>query len=169
MTNFAVKEVSNHNSRESLWLIIHGSVYDVTKFLHEHPGGEEVFLDAAGNDATECFDAIGHTTEAKSLMKKFKIGEISKHPGGEEVLLEQAGKDATEQFEDVGHSSDAREMMTKYKIGELAESDRKKEAPKEKPKWEVTDNDTSSSWTAWVIPAALAIAATVIYRFFFAK
>lgn len=27
--------------------------YDVTKFLEEHPGGEEVVLETAGTDATE--------------------------------------------------------------------------------------------------------------------
>lgn len=27
---------------------IHGKVYDVTKFLEEHPGGEEVMLEVAG-------------------------------------------------------------------------------------------------------------------------
>lgn len=42
----------------------------------QHPGGEEVFLASAGQDATECFDTIGHTNEAKSLMKSFKIGEL---------------------------------------------------------------------------------------------
>ncbi|XKL61058.1 hypothetical protein PGB90_008115 [Kerria lacca] len=96
---------------------------------------------------------------------------MNEHPGGEEVLQEQQGKDATEAFEDVGHSGDAREMMQKYKIGELADSDRQIpfNARKEKPKFEVSETDTSSSWTAWIIPAALAIAATVIYKFLFAK
>lgn len=44
----------------------------------QHPGGEEVFLANAGQDATDCFDAIGHSEEAKSLMKGFKIGTLAK-------------------------------------------------------------------------------------------
>lgn len=123
---YTLKEVEEESSSTKPLLVINNAVYDVTTFLNEHPGGEE-------------------------------------------VLLEQSGKDASEQFEDVGHSSDAREMMIKYKIGDIAECDRKQEVPKEKAKWESAETDTSSSWTAWIIPAALAIAATVIYRFFFTK
>ncbi|KAK7580305.1 hypothetical protein V9T40_000934 [Parthenolecanium corni] len=123
---YTLKQVEEENSPSKPLLVINNAVYDVTTFLNEHPGGEE-------------------------------------------VLLEQSGKDASELFEDVGHSTDAREMMTKYKIGDVAESDRKKEEPKETLKLETTDAETSSSWTAWIIPAALAIAATVIYKFFFTK
>lgn len=36
--------------------MINGSVYDITQFVDEHPGGEEVLLDVAGQDATEAFD-----------------------------------------------------------------------------------------------------------------
>jgi cytochrome b involved in lipid metabolism len=30
-------EVSKHNSDESTWIVISNNVYDVTKFLDEHP------------------------------------------------------------------------------------------------------------------------------------
>ena len=36
------EEVAAHNSAESLWMIMDDKVYDVTAFLAEHPGGEEV-------------------------------------------------------------------------------------------------------------------------------
>lgn len=52
--------------------------YSKTRFsFSQHPGGEEVFLASAGQNATDCFDAIGHSEEAKSLMKGFKIGSLS--------------------------------------------------------------------------------------------
>ncbi|KAK0163003.1 hypothetical protein PV327_006720 [Microctonus hyperodae] len=56
--------------------ILHDKVYDVTKFLNEHPGGEEVLLDHKGVDASEDFDDVGHSTDAQELMKKYLIGEI---------------------------------------------------------------------------------------------
>jgi len=58
--------------------VIHGGVYNITKFYKEHPGGEEVLLKLAGQDATECFEAIGHSNEAIILRQNFKIGEIGK-------------------------------------------------------------------------------------------
>ncbi|XP_063993248.1 cytochrome b5-like [Diachasmimorpha longicaudata] len=75
-TTYTAEEVSHHNSEENLWMIIHGGVYDVTKFLSEHPGGEEVLLKLGGQDGTTCFDDIGHTTEAIQLRERYRIGEV---------------------------------------------------------------------------------------------
>ena len=32
---FTLEEVEKHNEKKSVWLLIHDSVYDVTKFLEE--------------------------------------------------------------------------------------------------------------------------------------
>jgi L-lactate dehydrogenase (cytochrome) len=45
-------EVSKHNSRDDCWVIIDGNVYDVTDFLENHPGGEDIIIANAGKDAT---------------------------------------------------------------------------------------------------------------------
>jgi cytochrome b involved in lipid metabolism len=34
-------------------MAIHGKVYDVTKFLAEHPGGDEVMVEVAGKLASK--------------------------------------------------------------------------------------------------------------------
>ncbi|KAM3956593.1 cytochrome b5 isoform 2-T3 [Aphomia sociella] len=73
---FTRKELETRNSRNDAVLIIHNSVYDVTKFLEEHPGGEEVLLEKAGQDATEPFEDVSHSSDARSLMNKYKIGEL---------------------------------------------------------------------------------------------
>jgi cytochrome b5 len=51
-------------------------VYDVTKYLDDHPGGAEVMLDVAGQDADEFFEDIGHSKEARNELKKFYIGDF---------------------------------------------------------------------------------------------
>lgn len=56
--------------------IIHDKVYDVTSFLNEHPGGEEVLLDHANGDASDDFDDVGHSVEAFELMEKYLVGEV---------------------------------------------------------------------------------------------
>ncbi|XP_070504963.1 cytochrome b5-like [Chironomus tepperi] len=73
---FSLKEVASNNSNKSAYLVIHNSVYDVTNFLNEHPGGEEVLLEQSGKEATEAFEDVGHSTDARELMKKYKIGEL---------------------------------------------------------------------------------------------
>ncbi|XP_049887551.1 cytochrome b5 isoform X2 [Pectinophora gossypiella] len=73
---FTREELKARNKRTDAVLIIHNGVYDVTKFLDEHPGGEEVLLEKAGQDATEPFEDVSHSSDARSLMKKYKIGEL---------------------------------------------------------------------------------------------
>lgn len=42
----------------------------------QHPGGEEVLLEQGGRDASEPFEDVGHSSDARELMQKYKIGEI---------------------------------------------------------------------------------------------
>lgn len=69
-------EVAKNNDSKCAQIIIHNNVYDVTEFLNEHPGGEEVLLEQAGKDGTEAFEDVGHSTDAREMMKKYKVGEL---------------------------------------------------------------------------------------------
>lgn len=51
-------------------------VYDVSKFADEHPGGDEVLLSEAGKDATESFEDVGHSDDARALLPAMLVGEI---------------------------------------------------------------------------------------------
>jgi cytochrome b involved in lipid metabolism len=73
---YTLEEVSKHNDRSNCWIIIEGHIYDVGRFLDEHPGGEEVILELAGMDATEGFDQIGHSDDARDLLKTMMIGHL---------------------------------------------------------------------------------------------
>jgi L-lactate dehydrogenase (cytochrome) len=57
--------VSQHNTKESLWIVINGQVYDLTNFLPNHPGGQKILLKYAGKDATKIFVPI-HPPDALS-------------------------------------------------------------------------------------------------------
>lgn len=58
-------------------------VLDVTKFLEEHPGGEEVLMEYGGKDASKGFEAIGHSKEAYNLLPKFQVGRLQGHGNGD--------------------------------------------------------------------------------------
>ncbi|KAJ0740000.1 putative cytochrome b5-like heme/steroid binding domain, cytochrome b5, heme-binding protein [Helianthus annuus] len=51
-------------------------VYDVTPFLDDHPGGAEALLLATEKDATEDFETVGHSQDAKDQMKDYYVGEL---------------------------------------------------------------------------------------------
>lgn len=91
LQQFTATQVATHKSRRDLWVIIHGKVYNISKFVSEHPGGEDILLEHAGipskvsllthsfcqgTDATEIFEDIGHSTDARELMKQFLIGIV---------------------------------------------------------------------------------------------
>ncbi|KAJ1385462.1 Cytochrome b5-like heme/steroid binding domain [Sesbania bispinosa] len=73
---FTLSQVAQHKSNKNCWVVINGRVLDVTKFLEEHPGGEEVILEVAGKDATKEFEAVGHSKEAQNLVLKYQVGVL---------------------------------------------------------------------------------------------
>merc|ERR1711863_258432 len=77
---FSLEEVEKHKQSsgddKSIWMVIHDKVYDVSKFLDEHPGGEEILIEHAGQDATEPFEDVGHSTDARDMMKDYLVGEL---------------------------------------------------------------------------------------------
>ncbi|RDX67249.1 Cytochrome B5 isoform D, partial [Mucuna pruriens] len=68
---FTLSQVAQHKSNKDCWLVL-----NVTKFLEEHPGGEEVLLEVAGKDATKEFDVIGHSKEAQNVVLKYQVGVL---------------------------------------------------------------------------------------------
>ncbi|XP_050252883.1 cytochrome b5-like [Quercus robur] len=73
---YSLAQVSEHNTPKDCWLVIEGRVFDVTKFLEDHPGGDEVLLSATGKDATDDFEDVGHSSSARAMMDEFYVGDI---------------------------------------------------------------------------------------------
>ncbi|KAI0773421.1 cytochrome b5 [Irpex lacteus] len=71
-------ELKANSKKDKIYILLHGKVYDVTKFLDEHPGGDEVILAEAAKDATEAFEDVGHSDEARALLKDLYVGEFEK-------------------------------------------------------------------------------------------
>ncbi|OWM86502.1 hypothetical protein CDL15_Pgr026394 [Punica granatum] len=51
-------------------------VYDLTKFLEEHPGGSDILLSVTGKDATVDFEDVGHSPGARNMMEQYYVGDI---------------------------------------------------------------------------------------------
>ena len=41
-------------------------------------GGEEVLLDVGGQDATEAFEDVGHSDEAREILDGLKVGDLKR-------------------------------------------------------------------------------------------
>eukprot|EP00004_Rigifila_ramosa_P022344 TRINITY_DN6094_c0_g1_i1.p1 TRINITY_DN6094_c0_g1~~TRINITY_DN6094_c0_g1_i1.p1 ORF type:complete len:130 (-),score=18.21 TRINITY_DN6094_c0_g1_i1:171-560(-) len=73
-TQWSWDEIKKHRSKESLWIVLHGRVYDVTKFVDTHPGGSESLLEQGGKDGTEEFEEFRHPPYARDLLVDYDIG-----------------------------------------------------------------------------------------------
>ena len=91
---FTYDEVTQHNTTDSCWVILYGNVWDVTKFLPEHPGGSKIILQLAGTDATEEYDPIHPPgTLEGSLPAEAKLGKIDEStlPKEEKAPAQESG------------------------------------------------------------------------------
>lgn len=76
-TPISYSEVQQHKSTDSCWVILYGFVWDVTDFLGEHPGGANIILKLAGQDATEEYDPIHPPgTLEENLPASKRLGPI---------------------------------------------------------------------------------------------
>jgi fatty acid desaturase len=76
---YTAAEVAEHSTTSDCWVVVHGAVCDVTAFLRVHPGGVNAIGGAgrSGTDVTSHFDRIGHSENAKEILKSFQIGVLS--------------------------------------------------------------------------------------------
>ena len=74
-------EISTHNTLQNCWLIISGQVYDVTRFISQHPGGVTQITNWCGKEATTAFQTRGgkggsHSTLASNMLSSYVIGSV---------------------------------------------------------------------------------------------
>lgn len=93
-------EVRKHNTLDDCWVAIHGKVYDLTEFLHNHPGGAARILRFAGKDATPGFHQI-HLSDViiQNLEESKCLGDL--HGVLETIELEETETKATRRLVEV--------------------------------------------------------------------
>lgn len=74
---YQASDVATHGDAKSCWVIINGSVYDLTEWINAHPGGPQRILDICGTDATAAFTAQhGGQAQPADQLKQFRIGSL---------------------------------------------------------------------------------------------
>ncbi|KAL4882952.1 hypothetical protein BJY04DRAFT_206617 [Aspergillus karnatakaensis] len=85
MPSYTLEQVQAHCKPNDVWIILHNKVYDVTKYLEDHPGGSAILIEVAGADATEAFEEVGHSDEAREQLEPFYIGDLPNEEHADEV------------------------------------------------------------------------------------
>jgi len=76
MTEFTKEEVAKHCTEGDSWIVVDGNIYDVSKFANLHPGGKQLLVDYAGQDATEEFFGL-HRVEVLAKYKRLVKGRLA--------------------------------------------------------------------------------------------
>lgn len=74
------------NNRDKSYMVLYNQIYDVTKFIPNHPGSAETLLEHCGGDATQSFIDIGHSNTAKQMSSTYVVGAPEYNVGSHEDL-----------------------------------------------------------------------------------
>ncbi|RPB25063.1 Inositolphosphorylceramide-B hydroxylase [Terfezia boudieri ATCC MYA-4762] len=73
-------ELASHNSKKSCYVAVGTRVFDVTEFLADHPGGEDLVMEYAGKDVAEILeDEISHkhSEAAYEILGGYVVGNLN--------------------------------------------------------------------------------------------
>ncbi|KAF8434523.1 hypothetical protein L210DRAFT_3763029 [Boletus edulis BED1] len=80
---FALEDLDAHKSPQSCWVSFKGKVYDVSAFVSDHPGGEDLILNNAGTEVENIMkdkDSHDHSESAYEMLEEYVIGRLGTEP-----------------------------------------------------------------------------------------
>ncbi len=85
---YSPEDLKEHVGASSCWVSYQGKVYDITEFLADHPGGEDILLRYAGQPIENVMSDKNehqHSEAAYDMLEEFLIGRV----GNEENTCSQ--------------------------------------------------------------------------------
>lgn len=106
LTFYTSEDVENHKTGSDCWISRHGKVYNISQFVPDHPGGDDILLEYAGKDidgVMENPDEHFHSESAYAMLDEYVIGRL----GTAESIIDENWV-ATEDFhpEDTNEAED---------------------------------------------------------------
>lgn len=80
---YTLEDVCNHRNANSCWIVRNELIYDITNFLNDHPGGDDIILEWAGKDIGDVMSngEHQHSDAAFEMMSEYLVGRIGTDAG----------------------------------------------------------------------------------------
>lgn len=76
---YTLADVKKHATQTDCWTTVNGSVYNVTPWIAQHPGGAKAIISLCGIDGSDAFNGKhGGQARPESELASFKIGTLVK-------------------------------------------------------------------------------------------
>lgn len=72
-----MEEVQQHRTEHDAWSVFFGKVYNITPYLHYHPGGVSILMKVAGKDGTALFNKYHAWVNLDGMLSKCLIGHLA--------------------------------------------------------------------------------------------
>lgn len=89
LKEYSIKQVEKHASQDSCWVIYQDKVFDVTEFMQDHPGGDDLIMDYAGKDVTSVMKDVlehEHSDSAYEILSEYCVGSVVEKENEQEPL-----------------------------------------------------------------------------------
>lgn len=76
---FAPVDVAKHTTKDDCWVVRDGKVYNVSEFVADHPGGDDLILKYAGQDIGAIMKDASehdHSQSAYEMLGEYLVGKI---------------------------------------------------------------------------------------------
>lgn len=91
---FTMEEVAKHNTKGDCWLVVGKNVYDATRWVERHPGGELTILNCGGMDATDPMWNNHHPRVMEKILPRYQIGKVVSQKVSKEKGADSEGGDS---------------------------------------------------------------------------
>ncbi|XP_044764248.1 sulfite oxidase-like [Coccinella septempunctata] len=95
---YTTDEVSKHITKDTrIWVTFQHGVYDITDFVHEHPGGDQILM-AAGNavDPFWMLYSIHLNSHVLNILERYRIGNLDPKDDHKDVVRDMSDPFANE-------------------------------------------------------------------------
>ncbi|XP_075403727.1 fatty acid desaturase 2-like protein FADS2B [Tenrec ecaudatus] len=109
LNRYTWQEIQQHNQEADQWLVINRKVYNITNWIHRHPGGRLVLQHYAGEDATDAFRAMHLDLDVvRVYLKPLLIGELAPEEPSQE---RNKSSQLVEDFQELRRSLEDKNMF----------------------------------------------------------